>query len=100
MMNNKPVDEALNNLEEAFEITLLNKENGVTYPDAPVYSGNSMEQLLSEYAADIGINPNDKKILFINKRTGADTADRTTTVGKLGLEPGDVLAIIGNAGVA
>lgn len=93
MMNNYPVDEVLNDMEEEFEITLMNKESGVTYPDVPVGSENTMGQLLSTYAADIGINAKKTKILFINKRTGDGTSDLAATVRDLGLKEGDVLAV-------
>lgn len=86
--------------EEAFDIVLLNKATGTTYPRAVVYSVNTLGQVIKEYAADIGVNPNDSKILFENKRTGASTSDTNETVGGLQLQAGDVLAICDNAGVA
>lgn len=86
--------------EEAFEIDLLNKVTGTTNPQAAVYGTNTLGQVLHEYAVDIGVNPNDSKLLFENKRTGASTSDTNETVGGLGLQEGDVLAISDNAGVA
>ena len=46
------------------------------------------------------MNPNDSKILFENKRTGASTSDTNESIEGLGLQDGDVLAISDNAGVA
>ena len=86
--------------EEAFGIDLLNKVTGTTYAQAAVYGTNTLGQVLQEYAVDIGVNPNDSKILFENKRTGASTSDTNETVGGLDLQEGDVLAISDNAGVA
>lgn len=100
MMNNYPIDEALNAMEDAIEIDLVNKLTGATYANAPVLATNTMEQVLQEYAADIGINPRDSKILFENKRTGQETSDKNATVEAMGLKTGDVLAIADNAGVA
>ena len=99
-MTNYPIDGALAATEGAFEIDLLNKVTGTTYPQAAVYSTNTLGQVLQEYAVDIGVNPHDSKILFENKRTGASTSDINETVENLGLQEGDVLAISDNAGVA
>ena len=86
--------------EEPFEIDLLNKVTGTNYPKAAVYAANTLGQVSQEYGVDLGINPNDSKILFENKRTGASTSDTNETVGGLDLQEGDVLAISDNAGVA
>lgn len=99
-MTNYPIDGALAAAESAFEIDLLNKVTGTTYPQAAVYGTNTLGQVLQEYAVDIGVNPHDSKILFENKRTGASTSDTNQTVEGLGLQAGDVLAISDNAGVA
>ena len=99
-MTNYPIDGALAEAEGVFEIDLLNKVTGTTYPQAAVYGTNTLGQMLQEYAADIGVNPNDSKILFENKRTGASTSDTSETVAALGLQGGDVLAVSDNAGVA
>lgn len=99
-MTNYPIDDALAAAEDTFEIDLLNKVTGTTYPQAAVYSTNTLGQILSEYAVDIGVNPNDGKILFENKRTGASTSDTNESIEGLGLQDGDVLAISDNAGVA
>lgn len=99
-MTNYPIDGALATTEGTFEIDLLNKVTGTTYPLAAVYGTNTLGQVLHEYAVDIGVNPNDSKILFENKRTGASTSDTNETVEGLGLREGDVLAISDNAGVA
>lgn len=99
-MTNYPIDEALTAKEGTIEIDLLNKVTGTTYPKAAVYGNNTLGQIVQEYAVDIGVNPNDSKILFENKRTGASTSDTNETVDGLGLQEGDVLAISDNAGVA
>ena len=99
-MTNYPIDAALTASEKTLNITLLNKPTGTTYPGAPVYVTNTMKQVLTEYAPDLGINPGDTKIIFENKRTGASTSDLSETVEGLGLQDGDVLAISDNAGVA
>lgn len=99
-MTNYPIDGALAATEGTFEIDLLNKVTGTNYPQAAVYGTNTLGQVLQEYAVDIGVNPNDSKILLENKRTGASTSDTNETVEGLGLQEGDVLAISDNAGVA
>lgn len=99
-MTNYPIDGALAAAESAFEIDLLNKVTGTTYPQAAVYGTNTLGQIIQGYAEDVGVNPKDSKILFENKRTGASTSDTNTTVEGLGLQAGDVLAISDNAGVA
>lgn len=99
-MTNYPIDGALAATEGAFEIDLLNKVTGTTYPQAAVYGTNTLRQIVEEYAVDLGVNPNDSKILFENKRTGASTSDNHETVRGLDLQEGDVLAISDNAGVA
>lgn len=99
-MTNYPIDDALAVSEGTFEIDLLNKVTGTTYPQAAVYGANTLGQVLEEYAVDIGVNPHDSKILFENKRTGASTSDLSETVEGLGLQEGDVLAVSDNAGVA
>ena len=99
-MTNYPIDAALTASEKTLNITLLNKPTGTTYPGAPVYVTNTMKQVLTEYAPDLGINPSDTKIIFENKRTGASTSDLSETVEGLGLQDHDVLAISDNAGVA
>lgn len=99
-MTNYSIDDALTAAENTFEIDLLNKVTGTSYPQAAVYGTNTLGQVLGEYAADIGVNPNDSKILFENKRTGASTSDTNETIAGLGLQEGDVLAISDNAGVA
>lgn len=99
-MTNYPIDSALSATEGIYEIDLLNKATGTTYPRAAVYGTNTLGQVLQEYADDIGVNPNDSKILFENKRTGASTSDINETLEGLGLQEGDVLALSDNAGVA
>lgn len=91
-MTNYPIDEALAATEEAFEIDLLNKTSGTTYPKAAVFGTNTLGQVLQEYAADIGVNPTGK-VHFENKRTGTSTTDSSETVQGLDLKEGDVLAI-------
>ena len=92
-MTNYPIDGALAATEGAFEIDLLNKVTGTTYPQAAVYGTNTLGQVLQEYAVDIGVNPHDSRILFENKCTGVFTTDVNKTVEGLGLQEGDVLAV-------
>ena len=96
-MNEKQIETALEEVEGAFEIDLLNKVTGVNYPKAAVYGDNTLGQILEEYAEDIGVNPRDSKILFENKRTGASTSDSSETVAGLKLQTGDILVISENA---
>ena len=74
-MTNYPIEGALSAAESTFKIDLLNKVTGTTYPQAAVYGTNTLGQVLQEYAVDIGVNPNDSKILFENKRTGVSISD-------------------------
>ncbi len=99
MMDNYPINEALDNMEDSFEIDLVNKVTGATYANAPVMTVNTMAQIMQEYAADIGINPN-KKVQFVNKRTGQETAEKDCTVEALGLKAGDVLSVCDDGNVA
>ena len=99
-MTNYPIDDAMSASEDLITITLLNKIMGTTYSNAPVYGSNTMEQVLTEYATDLGINPKDTKIIFENKRTGESTCDLSETIKGLSLQDHDVLAICDNAGVA
>lgn len=99
-MTNYPIDAALAASEGAYNIDLLNKVTGTNYPQAAVYGSNTLGQVIQEYGNDIGVNPNDSKVLFENKRTGVATSDQSETIEGLGLKEGDVLAISDNAGVA
>ncbi len=98
-MNKQSISGALNTLESAFEINIMHKVNGTTYPGATVTSANTLDQVLKEYAGDIGINPN-KKIIFENKRTGDQSSDKNMTIAEFGLMGGDVLAIMDDGEVA
>ena len=84
--------------EGSFDITLYNKVTGTTLEDVPVLEANTMNQILETYAIDIGIDPNEEKVTFENKRTGKSTSDTSETVKALELEKGDILAI-SDAGV-
>lgn len=97
---NKSIEEVLEVAENAYEIVLVNKATGVHFPQAVVYGYNSLGQILNEYAADIGVNPKDSKVLFTNKRTGETTSDMNETAEGLHLMAGDTLMISDNAGVA
>ena len=99
-MTNYSIDSALTAAEGTINIDLVNKATGATYCQTAVLGTNTLGQILNEYAGDLGVNPKDPKILFENKRTGASTSDSQETVDGLGLEDGDVLAIVDNAGVA
>ena len=97
---NYPIDNALNAAEKEFTIDLLNKVTGANYPKVPVYGYSRLGDVLATYAEEIGVNPNDSKVIFENKRTGISTSEKDTTVEKFDLQNGDVLAISDNAGVA
>ena len=97
-MTNYPIDGALAASERTFEIDLLNKVTGTTYPQAAVYGTNTLGQVLQEYAVDIGVNPNDSKILFENKRTGTSTNTMNATIKDLELQKGDTLFVYEYAG--
>ena len=76
MTNNSinTIENALTVAENTFDIVLLNKVTGTTYPQAAVHDANTLGQVLQEYAEDIGVNPNDDKIIFENKRTGRSSS--------------------------
>jgi len=93
-------DNALQVVEDVYEINLLNKVTGTNYIGVPVYGANTLAQVLGEYAVDIGINPDDSNFLFENKRTGRSTSDSAETIEGLELYEGDVLAISDDARVA
>lgn len=92
-MTNHPIDEALATSEKAFEIDLMNKYTSAAYARASVFADNTLLQIISEYADDIGVNPKSSKLIFENKRTGVSTTDTSEKVHGLGLQQGDVLAI-------
>ncbi len=97
---NEPINAALEKNEGTINIDLLNKANGTTYPQAVVLETNTLGQILEEYAADIGINPKNSKIIFTNKRTSRETSNVNETVKGFELREGDVLAIVDDGGVA
>ena len=100
-MKNDSISNDLTNRENHIFIDLLNRCSGTVYPRAEVCGGNTLGQLIEAYGEqDLGINPKDDKIQFINKRTGDETSDLNATISDLHLEDGDVLAISDNAGVA
>ncbi len=99
-MTNNSIEAALDAVEATFEIDLINKVTGTTYPQAAVYGTNTLGQILNEYADDIGVNRKTAKVLFENKRTGNSTSDSNETVEGLGLQAGDVLAISDDCPVA
>ena len=89
------------NQEDApYDINLLNKVSGVSYPRASVYGANTLGQILQEYAEDIGIDPESRRISHENKRTGASTSDSGETVSGLELIDGDVLVFADDGDVA
>ena len=92
-MTNYPIDSALNTEENTIVIDLLNSVTGTPFSEVPVFKSNTLGQVIKEYHADLGINP-DAKLQFKNKRTGVDTVEG------LGLEEGDVLAICDDGNVA
>lgn len=99
MMENYPVNEALDNMEGDFEIDLVNGLSGVTYVNAPVWLTSTMNEIVQEYHTDLGINPK-AKVHFVNKRTGKEETDGACSVEQMGLKAGDVLCIIDDGCVA
>ena len=99
-MTNNPIEKHLTAAEGKFEIELLNKVTNAGYPRAEVYPNNTLGQILVEYAVDLGVDPDDSKVNFENKRTGETTPKRDMTVAEFGLQAGDVLVVYDNAGVA
>lgn len=96
-MANNSIEPTLDAVETIFEIDLINKATGTTYPQAAVYGTNTLGQILNEYAEDLGINKKHPEIIcFENKRTGKTTRNSNETVEGLGLQAGDVLAIRDN----
>ena len=93
-MNEQSINEVLNTLESAFEINVTHKLKGTTYPKVIVFGSNTLDQILKEYAGDIGINPNAHWIKFENKRTVVQTSDKTMTITEFGLIGGDHLLFI------
>ena len=92
--------EGINESDEIIEISIANKVTGATYPMVRAYGYNTLGQVLEEYAEDIGVNPNDQRCSFANKRTQKQTSDRNATVEALGLCNGDVLEIVDDVTVA
>ena len=93
-------DDVLMDNEGIIEITLLNKPTGVTFPKVPVYGTNTLDQVIKEYAGDIGISLKSSKLIFENKRTGAQTSDSNALIESLELQNGDVLAVSDDGCVA
>lgn len=91
-MTSNIVDYGFIDAETIYEIDLLNKASGATYPRAVVYGANTLGQIIEDYAGSIGVKQGGK-IIFENKRTGTSTSDRNETVDGLGLEDGDILAL-------
>ena len=85
--------EGMNGNEEIIEINITNMSSGATFPCVRAYGDNTLGQIFAEYAKDIGINPDEKRIVFTNKRTNQSTSDKDMTVRKFGLINGDVLNV-------
>ena len=86
--------------EDAFDIDITHPGSGAMYAKAPVFAGNTLGQVVKEYGPEVGVNPDDPKLIFVNKRTEQSTSDLETTVSELGLQDGDVLCINDDAKVA
>lgn len=99
-MTYEPIDNLLNETEEIFEISLKSQVTGATRPKVRVYKSNTLGQVLEGYADEIGVDPNDKKILFINKRTSKSTSDKNMTIEAFDLCSGDVLIVGDDSRVA
>ena len=92
--------EGINENEDVIEISIANKVTGATYPMVRAYGSNTLGQVLEEYAEDIAINPNEKRIVFTNKRTNKSTSDKNMTVEGFGLCNGDILVACDDSTVA
>lgn len=99
-MTNNPIEKDLTAAEGKFEIELLNKVTNAGYPRAGGVSEQHARPDSGEYAVDLGVDPDDSKVNFENKRTGETTPKRDMTVAEFGLQAGDVLVVYDNAGVA
>ena len=89
-MTYESIDNLLNTAEEIVEISITSQVSGATFPKARAYKNNTLGQILEGYAADIGVDPEASKTLFINKRTNKSTSDRNMTIEEFDLCNGDV----------
>ena len=92
--------EGMNGNDEIIEINITNMSSGATFPSVRAYGDNTLGQIFAEYANDIGISPNEKRIIFTNKRTNQSTIDKNMTVREFGLINGDVLNVQDDSTVA
>ena len=99
-LTNYPIDSALEAAEKEILIDIVHPGSGAMYAKAPVFAGNTLGQVVKEYGPEVGVNPDDPKLIFVNKRTEQSTSDLETTVSELGLQDGDVLCINDDAKVA
>ena len=70
-MTNNSVSTDIVKAEASYEIDLLNKATGVTFPKVAVYGNNTLGQLLAEYAADIAIPDGVQSLYFTYVGQGA-----------------------------
>ena len=93
MENNFENEDVLTNNERIIEIVLWNPTTGIALPGVPVYGTNTFDQVIKEYAKDIGIGKTARRLLIQNKRTGEEAKDINALIESLGLQNGDVLVI-------
>ena len=86
--------------EKTIEINLINKASGVYFPCVPVYEGNTLGQILEEYAEDLGLDIHAGKYIFENRSNGLSTSDILVTVRDFGLQDGGELVLLDEGGVA
>ncbi|MBQ7715347.1 MAG: hypothetical protein IJT70_05715 [Clostridia bacterium] len=98
-MNNETLNNAISSAEREIEISLINNTAGNTkVAGVPVNVRNTLWQIVDQYAEDLGIDK-EAELLFTNKRTGKQTADKNMTVSDFGLDEGDCLLISDDATV-
>lgn len=100
---NKLLSEAEANTNDdnagAYEITCKNQLTGAK-DSLPIFGDNSLGQILEGVAAGIGINQNNKKVIFTNERTKKSTGDQSMLAADFGLTEGDCLGITDGGHVA
>ena len=99
-MKNETFYEPMTVMEKPIEINLINKASGVYFPGVPVFEGNTLGQILEEYAEDLGIDLHAGKYIFENRTTGFSTADTRVTVREFGLMNCGELVLLDEGGVA
>lgn len=76
-----------------FTITITHRVTGTTFEKAHIRPSDTLEDICHMYGHDIGLNIDEQKKKFVNKRTNAQTADSSMTAAAFELIDGDVLSI-------